>query len=152
MASAPQVYPQPPPNFPHHGHSASMNNSFSQPPLGSFEAQSVASTPAQTPPPPRPVSQHQLNYGMNGTNGMMPPSNYGGYPDPNSGYAPAQPQHHPTPQTQPDFFPGGAKPQIYTVRCGKKFPCIPLTSPGRLFKCVCLRNGSKRSGCNAATT
>lgn len=81
--------------------------------MGSFEAHSVSSTPAPTPPPPRPVSQHQLGYNMNGTNGMMPPANYGGYADPNGGYAP--PQSQPTPHPPPEFYPGGAKPQIYTV-------------------------------------
>jgi hypothetical protein len=83
--------------------------------MGSFEAPSVASTPAPTPPPPRPVSQHQLGYNMNGTNGMMPPTNYSAYPDPNVGYTPAQ-QHGP-PQPPAQFFPDGMKPQIYTVFC-----------------------------------
>ena len=83
--------------------------------MGSFEAQSVASTPAPTPPPPRQVSQHQMGYQMNGQNGMMPPANYGGYAESNTGYGPAMPQQQPTPQSQPDFFPGAVKPQIYTV-------------------------------------
>jgi len=58
---------------------------------------------------------------MNGANGMMPPSNYGAYPDHHGGYAPPQPQHLATPQPQPDFFPGSVKPQIYTV--------CPLSTP-----------------------
>lgn len=82
-----------------------MNGSFSQQAL-SFDANhSLASTPAPTPPPPRPGSQHQMAYGMNGghaPNGMMPPSNFGGYPDPNM-------------FNQAQFYGNGVKPQIYTV-------------------------------------
>ena len=56
-----------------------------------------------------------MGYQMNGQNGMMPPANYGGYAESNTGYGPAMPQQQPTPQSQPDFFPGAVKPQIYTV-------------------------------------
>jgi len=117
MSSGPHasVYPQPPP-FPQHGHSNSMNGSFSQLPTNSFDASlSIASTPAPTPPPPRPGSQHQMAYGMNGTpmgNSTMQRGSFS-YPDPTSTYAPAPP---PAPSS---FYGNGAKPQIYTVRMDK---------------------------------
>lgn len=90
-----------------------MNGSFSQAQMGSFEAPSQS--PAPTPPPPRPGSQQQqqqMNYGMNGGH-MMPPNNYGSYPEPNMF---AQPQHYQ--QSNPT-------PQIYTVRHGFRGPPPP---------------------------
>lgn len=103
MAGVQSVYPQIPPPY---AHSSQMNGSFSQVPLGSFDGQSIHSTPAPTPPPPRPGSQQQMNYGMNGghaQNGMMPPNNYSGYPDP-------------TLYNQPQYYGNDDKPEIYTVR------------------------------------
>lgn len=106
-SSVHSVYPQLPPTYPSHAHSNSMNSSFSQPQMASFEApnQSSVNTPAPTPPPPRPGSQQHMSYGMNGGHAqMMPPNNYGGaYPEPNMF---AQPQYH----------SNGQSPQIYTVR------------------------------------
>lgn len=121
------VYAQPPPSFPQHGHSSSLNASFPQgpPPMAHFEPHSVASTPAPTPPPPRPASQHQhqhqqqsqpqqvppqqMLYNMNGNpnhmanGGMMAaPNSFSGYPEPN-------------PFAQPNFYANGLNPQIYTV-------------------------------------
>lgn len=108
------VFPQPP-SFPQHTHSNSLNNSFPQaPPLGTYEAQSVPSTIAPTPPQPRPGSQHQhqpqMVYNINGgapiPNGnpmMQAPNAYTGYPDQNA-FAP------------PNFHTNGVKPpQIYTA-------------------------------------
>lgn len=103
------VYPPPPaPSYAQHGHSASMNGSFSQPPMASFDgSQSVASTPAPTPPPPRPSSQQQMMYGMNGgphPSGALQRNSFGSaYPDP-PGYPP------------PPYYTNNLKPQIYTVR------------------------------------
>jgi hypothetical protein len=75
--------------------------------MASFEApnQSSIGTPAPTPSAPRPGSQQQMSYGMNGGHAqMMPPNNYGApYPEPNMF---AQSQYH----------PNGQSPQIYTVR------------------------------------
>ncbi|EXJ90681.1 hypothetical protein A1O1_03785 [Capronia coronata CBS 617.96] len=122
------VYTQAPPAFPRHGHSNSINASFSQVPssLNTYDAHSVASTPAPTPPPTRHVAeqqqqqhqQHQsqsqqqsMAYNMNGgppmaNGGMMAaPSGFVGYQDPN---AYAQPN-------LPNFYGNGAKPQIYTA-------------------------------------
>ncbi|OAL33897.1 hypothetical protein AYO20_06908 [Fonsecaea nubica] len=114
------VYAQPPPPFPQHGHSTSMNPNFPQqpPPMGPFEGQSIGSTPAPTPPPPRPASQHQhqqglsaqqqMVYSMNGTasmtnGGMMaPPNSFGTYSEANT-------------FAQPDYYANGLKPQIYTA-------------------------------------
>ncbi|KIX04094.1 uncharacterized protein Z518_07647 [Rhinocladiella mackenziei CBS 650.93] len=89
--------------------------------MGSYEAQSVTSTPAPTPPP-RPASQHQqqtqaqqqaqqqqMVYNMNGappmSNGgmMAAPNSFGGYPDPNVYQQPS------------NFYTNGVKPQIYTA-------------------------------------
>ncbi|KAI1612819.1 regulatory protein SWI6 [Exophiala viscosa] len=118
----PGIYAQPPPSFPQHGHSSSMNASFGQPPppLGSFETHSVNTTPAPTPPLPRPASQHQqqqqMAYSMNGgppmpNGGMMgAPTNYGGYAEAN-----VFPQPQPPPQPQATFYTNGIKPQIYTA-------------------------------------
>ncbi|EXJ82507.1 hypothetical protein A1O3_06320 [Capronia epimyces CBS 606.96] len=116
------VYAQAPPSFPQHGHSSSMNASFSQapPPMNAYEAHSVASTPAPTPPPPRSASDHhqpqqpqpqqqqQMAYNMNGgapmvNGGMMAaPNTFAGYQDANV-YA------------QPNFYANGVRPQIYTA-------------------------------------
>lgn len=121
------VYAQAPPAFPQRGHSNSMNGSFhhAPPQLNSYDAQSVASTPAPTPPPPRhgqeqqlqhqhqsqsqqQQQQHQMAYNMNGgpsmSNGgmMAAPNAFAGYQDPDV-YA------------QPNFYVNGVKPQIYTV-------------------------------------
>ncbi|KAK7885092.1 transcriptional regulator swi6 [Exophiala xenobiotica] len=110
----PGVYAQPPPSFPQHGHSSSMNASFPHPPLplGYAEAHSVHNTPAPTPPPPRPASQHQqqqqMVYNMNGGNpmangGMMAaPNSYAGYAEQNV-------------FPQPNYYVNGNKPQIYTA-------------------------------------
>lgn len=104
MAGVQSVYPQIPPPYP--AHNSQINGAYSQATLGSFDgSQSVHSTPAPTPPPPRPGSQQQMNYGMNGghsQNGMMPPNNYGGYPDPAM-------------YNQPQYYGNGIKPQIYVV-------------------------------------
>ena len=113
------IYAQPPPAFPQHGHSNSMSASFPQAgsPMGPYEAQSVISTPAPTPLPPRPVSQHQqhiqpqqpqLAYNMNGAaqipnGGMMAaPNSFGGYSEANM-------------FAQPNVYGNGVKPQIYTA-------------------------------------
>ncbi|OCT46146.1 APSES transcription factor [Cladophialophora carrionii] len=106
------IYAQPPPSFPQHGHSNSMNAPFPQDPssMGPYEAQSVASTPAPTPLPPRPASQHhqqgqaqqqQMAYSTNG--GMMAaPNSFGGYSEANM-------------FAQPNLYSNGVKPQIYTA-------------------------------------
>lgn len=105
-SSVHSVYPQLPPTYPAHAHSNSMNGSYSQAQLASFDGpnQSVASTPAPTPPPPRPASQQQMNYAMNGNHShMMPPNHYGAYAEPNM-------------FAQPQYQPSNQNPQIYTVR------------------------------------
>ena len=102
------AYPQVPGIFPRHDHPSSLNGSYPQPAYHSFDAsQSVASTPAATPPPPRAPSQQSMAYSMNGGPVMhaLPPgssNSFGGYPDPN-GYA------------QQQYYTNGMKPQIYTA-------------------------------------
>jgi hypothetical protein len=113
------IYAQPPPSFPQHTHSNSMSAPFppAGSPIGPYDAQSVVSTPAAAPLPPRPGSQHQqqvqqhqthLAYGMNGSGqiqngGMMAaPNTYGGYSDANMFAA-------------PNMYGNGVKPQIYTA-------------------------------------
>ncbi|EHY61086.1 Transcription factor SWI6 [Exophiala dermatitidis] len=92
--------------------------------MNAYEAHSVATTPAPTPPPARSTAeqqqqhqhqqaqaqaqQQQMAYHMNGgppmaNGGMMAaPNAFSGYQDPNV-YA------------QQNFYPNGAKPQIYTA-------------------------------------
>lgn len=113
MASALHAipYPQAPSPFGRPSTSQSMHaEQLSQPPLGSFEAsQSIASTPAATPPPRgSSQQQHSFNMASNGLmNGSAQRASFGSYPEPN-GYG------H---QAQPQYSSGG-KPQIYTV-------CLP---------------------------
>lgn len=107
------VYPQPP-SFPQHAHSNSLNNSFPQaPPLGTYEAQSVAAA-APTPPQPRPGSQHQQHpqmvYNMNGGPPIMNGNPMMQAPSPFTGYA------EQSAFAQPNFHGSGVKPpQIYTA-------------------------------------
>lgn len=121
------VYPQIPPAYSSHTHSNSMNGSFSQSQLGSFDATNppVATTPAPTPPPPRPSSQQQMSFSMNGGHGpMLPPNQFAPYPDPNM-------------YGQPQYYGNGQKPQIYTVRMlATPQIIIRLTSLGGLLKCI----------------
>lgn len=139
------VYPQLPPTYPSHGHSNSMNGSFTQSHIASFDAsnQSVASTPAQTPPPPRPGSQQQMSFSMNGGHGpMMPPNPYGGYPEPNMF---AQPQYQ-----QPPAQGQSQSPQIYTVNTMFDSTIDMLTCTGCLLERFGLRDGSQWDSCYAS--
>lgn len=100
MASGVQsVYPQVPPSYPSHAHSHSMNGSFSQQQIESLQAhnQGVAQSPAQTPQSQRPGSRQQMGYPPNSGTPMMPPNQYGAYPEPNM-YAQSQYQTIGTPQ------------------------------------------------------
>jgi hypothetical protein len=75
--------------------------------MGSFEGpnQSSVNNSVPTSAPPRPGSQQQMGYGMNGGHAqMMPPNNFGGaYPEPNM-------------YSQSQYHTNGQTPQIYTVR------------------------------------
>lgn len=112
------VYAQPPPSFPQHGHSSSLNGSFPQAPqMGSFDAQSVTSTPGPTPQAPRPGSQHQhhqqqqqMSFNMNGQKPMTNGSGMMGAPDTFTAYT----DHSVYPQ--PTFYGNGTKaPSIYSA-------------------------------------
>ena len=112
MAST--IHPAPsmqaPPSFSRDSTSMSMNGmQLSQSHLGSFDAsQSVASTPAATPPPPRAPLQQSVSFNMGGNMMNSVPAMRQGYGAPpvagQNGYG-YQMQH-----------PPGFKPQIYTVR------------------------------------
>lgn len=76
-----------------------------------------------------------MGYASNGLNGMMPPTNYGGYAEANS-YPGPQPQ--PTQHAQPEYYPSSIKPQIYTVSIRQGSGPVPKTDLklGRLLKCL----------------
>lgn len=116
MASTVQtpVCTHPPPSFARHEHSSSINGSFSQPAVHSFDSsRSVALTPSATPPPPRPTpQQQQMSFNINGgppMNGMI--SRGGSF----GAYGEIDGQQQQQQQQASQQYEHTAKPQIYTV-------------------------------------
>ncbi len=139
MASTVQtpVYTQPPTSFARHQLSSSMNGSFSQPALHSFDSNgSVALTPSATPPP-RPTPQQQMSFNMSGAppmNGSVPKGGtFGGYGEINGHTQP------------PSYYGQDAKPQIYTVSKIAPHLCAILTKH-RLCIPTCLYMRWKSTG------
>jgi hypothetical protein len=148
MASTVQtpVYTHPPPSFSRNEHSSSMNSSFAQSALHSFDSsQSVALTPSATPPPratPQATSQPQMSFNMSGSstmNGLVPKGgSFGGYGEVNG-------------HSQPVAYYGhDAKHRIYTVsgiECHAGY-MMNLCHTGCLCQYLSVRDGSQRHSCH----
>ena len=110
MASTLQtpVYPHPQPSFATHENTSSMNDSFGQSALHSFDSsRSVALTPSATPPP-RATPQHNMSFNVNSGSAMngvvLKGGSFGQYGDVNG-----------HPQSSASYYGQDAEPQIYTV-------------------------------------
>lgn len=117
------VYTQPPPSLPRHNHTSSLNNSFSQSAVHSFDSSRSVPLTVSATPPPRPPPQSQMSFNMSGNMaGPVPKSNsfsgYGdlnGNPQPSSFYTPDnKPQIYTVSRADPNRFPRSLHDRLYT--------------------------------------